>query len=140
MLFLLQLTLLTSCQESNRTDDPEKLKVILLEYFEGIKNSDFEKMKRLTTDDFILYEDGKVFNNDSLFNLIKSFAKFTAQYSFDNFTINVDTRIGNMSYFNHGQFVFNDTTHMTFNWLESAAFIKVGDEWKLQFLHSTVRK
>jgi hypothetical protein len=139
-LLLLQLGLFTSCVDSKRTDDPEKLKAVLTGYFDGIKTKDFEKMKSLTTRDFILYEDGKVFNNDSLINLIKTFNKFTARYSFDNVRINVDTRIGNMSYLNHGEFVFNDTAHVTFNWLESAAFQKIGDDWKLQFLHSTIRK
>lgn len=132
--------LLNACQYNNPTDDPENVKRVLLDYFDGIKNKDFQKMKDVTTSDFILYEDGKVFNNDSLINMLNTFPKFKAVYTFDNFQINVDNSSARMNYFNHGEFTINDTTQMTFNWLESATFRKEGDKWKMEFLHSTVRK
>ena len=140
LILLIQVGLLTACKQTNQKDDPEKLKAVLVDYFDGIKTKDFQKMKDLTTNDFVLYEDGKIFNNDSLIKVINSFPKFTAEYKFDNFDITVDNSSGNMSFLNHGQFVFNDTTHVSFNWLESATFKKVDDKWKLDFLHSTVRK
>lgn len=139
-LFVILVGLLTACQQTNQKDDPEKLKSVLMDYFNGIKTKDFQKMKEVTTSDFILFEDGKVFNNDSLVNFINSFSKFNADYKFDNFKINVDDNSGNMSYFNHGELTINDTTHLVFNWLESATFKKVDNKWKLEFLHSTVRK
>lgn len=132
--------LLTACRQSNKTDDPEKLKAVLIDYFDGMKTKDFQKMKDLTTNDFMLYEDGRVFNNDSLVKALNAFPKFKADYKFENFKINVDNNTGNMSYLNQGEFILNDATHMTFNWLESATFKKIDDKWKLEFLHSTVRK
>jgi hypothetical protein len=132
--------LFSACQQSAKTDDPENLKTVLTEYFNGIKTKDFQKMKDLTTNDFVLFEDGKVFNNDSLFKMMNSFPKYTVEYTFDNMTINVDNKTGNMRYFNRGEFVMMDTMRMTNNWLESATFKKVDDTWKLEFLHSTVRK
>lgn len=141
MIFLVLVGLLFSaCQQSAKTDDPENLKTVLTEYFNGIKTKDFQKMKDLTTNDFVLFEDGKVFNNDSLFKMINSFPKYTVEYTFDNMKINIDNKIGNMKYFNRGDFVMMDTMHMTYNWLESATFKKVDNTWKLEFLHSTVRK
>jgi hypothetical protein len=47
-------------------DDPSKLKSVLLDYFDGIKTNDLEKMNLNTTSDFLLFESGKVWNNDSL--------------------------------------------------------------------------
>ena len=140
LFFVILLGLLTACQQTNQKDDPEKLKSVLMDYIDGIKNRDLNKMNAVTTTDFVLFEDGKVFNNDSLFNFINSFSKFNADYKFDNFKINVDNNSGNRSYFNHGELTINDTTHLTFNWLESATFKKVNNIWKLEFLHSTVRK
>ena len=132
--------LFSACQQSAETDDPENLKIVLTEYFNGIKTKDFQKMKDLTTNDFVLFEDGKVFNNDSLFKMINSFPQYTVEYTFDNMTINVDNKTGNMRYSNRGEFVMMDTMRMTYNWLESATFKKVDDTWKLEFLHSTVSK
>jgi hypothetical protein len=140
LLLLFLLGFLIACQQTNQKDDPEKLKSVLMDYFNGIKNRDINKMNAVTTTDFVLFEDGKVFSNDSLVNFLNSFPKFNADYKFDHFKINVDNNSGNMSYYNHGELTINDTTHLTFNWLESATFKKVGDNWKLEFLHSTVRK
>ena len=97
-------------------------------------------MKDITASDFILFEDGQVYNTDGFIAAVKNFPKFSVEYKFDNFKIYVDDSSGNMSYFNHGEFVFNDTTHMSANWLESATFKKADNKWKLEFLHSTVRK
>ena len=140
ILFVMVGLLFYACQQNKRTDDPEKLKAILTGYFDGISTKDFQKMKDLTTSDFVLFEDGKVFNNDSLIKGISSYPNFKAEYQFDNFLINIDNNIGNMRYYNHGEFTVNDTIHMAVNWLESATFKKVDNTWKMEFLHSTVRK
>ena len=137
---LLLLGFMCGCQQEKPIDKPEKLQAVLTHYFDGIKARDFQKMKDVTTTDFVLYEDGKVFNNDSLINMLTSFGEFKGEFKFDILKTNVDNATGNMYYYNTGQFTFNDTTQVTYNWIESAAFRKVDDEWKLEFLHSTVRK
>ena len=134
------IALLLGCKSTNQTDDPENLKGVLFSFFDALKAKDYQKLKEVTTADFILYEDGKIYNNDSLVKALNKFPKFTAEYKFDNFKIDVGSDIASMFYLNHGDFVFNDTTHVSFNWLESADFKKVDDKWKLEFLHSTVRK
>ena len=136
---LIQLIVLSSCLQ-NKTDEQEQIKTVLMGYFDGIKTKDFQKMRDLTTDDFVLYENGKVFNNDSLFKIINNFPKYTAGYKLEKLKINVDNNSGNIIYYNHGDFVFNDTTKVKFDWLESATFKKLDRKWKMDFLHSTVRK
>lgn len=128
-----------SCQQK-KTDDPEKLKEVLTGYFDAIKARDFQKMKDLSTEDFILFEDGKVFNNDSLIKLMSTMPDAVVDYKFENFIINVDQNTGNMRYYNQGEFIINDTIRLTPRWLESATFKKIDNNWKLEFLHSTVRK
>ena len=140
LLLLIQVGLLTACQQTNKKDDSEKLKSVLMDYFNGFKNRDLVKMNEVTTTDFFLFEDGKVFNNDSLVNFLNSFSKFSINYKIDYLKINVDNNSGYMIYLNRGEMILNDTTKLTINWLESATFKKVADKWKLEFLHSTVRK
>ncbi|WP_437317682.1 nuclear transport factor 2 family protein [Sorangium sp. So ce385] len=130
---------LSACQP-RKPDSPEELKAVIVAYFDCISKKDFTRMKSLTTSDFIIYENGKVINNDGLIDIINKSPIAKATYSFDGFTINVDNASGNMRYSNHGEFVKDDASLTTRDWLESATFKKVGDEWKLDFIHSTVKK
>src|SRR5688500_7395778 len=138
LLFALSI-LIISCKQ-NREEDSESVKQVIEAYFDGIKTRDAKKMKAVTTSDFLLYEDGRVFNNDSLINFMNSFSSLSGEFTLDSMKINVGDNIANMVYFNRGDLVFNDTIRGTYNWLESATFKKVNGVWKMDFLHSTVRK
>jgi len=135
---ILGLGLLTNCEQ--KKDDPEILKNILTDYFDGIKTQDLEKLNSLTTSDFVLFEDGKIWTNDSLVTINEKFNSFKLDWKFDNIKVNMDESSGDIVYFNHGDFVFNDTIKMKIDWLESATFRKVDGKWKMNFLHSTVKK
>ncbi|MGJ8744853.1 nuclear transport factor 2 family protein [Polaribacter sp.] len=139
ILWLIQVLFFSACQEK-KEDQAAQLKDVLVGYFDGIETRDFKKMSALTTEDFIIYEDGVIFTNDSIFKMIESFPKYTAKYKFEKLNIQVDQSSGNIHYLNHANFVFNDTTKVAFDWLESATFKKIDGQWKMNFLHSTVRK
>ena len=135
---ILGLGLLTNCEQ--KKDDPEILKKILTDYFDGIKTQDLEKLNSLTTSDFVLFEDGVIWTNDSLVTMKEKFSSFKGDWKFDKIRVNIDESSGDIVYFNHADFVFNDTIKMKIDWLESATFRKVDGKWKMNFLHSTVRK
>jgi hypothetical protein len=137
---LLAFVIIASCSQERKTDDPEELKNVLTDYFDGIKNKDLNKMNSVTTHDFILFEDGKVWNNDSLINLVNSFNSFQGTWTFDYIRITMDELSGDIVYLNHGDFIFNDTTKMKFDWVESATFRKIDGNWKMNLLHSTIKK
>ena len=139
MILFVLLGLLNGCQQNNSMDDPEQLKQVVFAFFDGLKNRDLNKMKSVTTDDFLLFEDGRVWNNDSLVNALNNFKTFEAELTFDNFNVNVDKSSGNMSYFNHCVCTF-DSTKGNYEWIESATFRKTDGTWKMDFLHSTTRK
>lgn len=135
---ILGLGLLTNCEQ--KKDDPEILKKILTDYFDGIKTQDLEKLNSLTTGDFVLFEDGVIWTNDSLVTMKEKFSSFKGAWKFDNISVNIDESSGDIVYFNQGDFVFNDTIKIKIDWLESATFRKVDGKWKMNFLHSTVKK
>lgn len=137
---MLGVAFLAGCQNNKSTDNPEILKQVVTGYFEGIASKDFEKMKAATTDDFVLYEDGEVWNNDSACRNIRKSLPFTVKYKLDNFKINVDNYSGDATYSNHADFVFHDTVNLSLDWIESATFRKTPNGWKMNFLHLTVRK
>ncbi len=135
---ILGLGLLTHCKQ--KKDDPEILKNILTDYFDGIKTQDLEKLNSLTTSDFVLFEDGVILTNDSLVKPIPNVKSFKGTWTFDNIKVNMDESSGDIVYFNHGDFIINDTIKKKIDWLESATFRKVDGKWKMNFLHSTVKK
>ena len=128
------------CQTEKKLDSPDQLKQVLLDYFDGIKHIDLDELKAVTTSDFVLFENGQVWNNDSIYNFLKAMPPFVAIYTLDHFHINIDTEIGNMVYFNHADLTISDTIEVKYDWIESATFKKIDGEWKMDFLHSTVRK
>lgn len=135
---ILSLAILTNCKQ--KKDDPEILKNILVEYFDGIKTRDLAKLNSLTTKDFVLFEDGVIFTNDSLVKPNPYVKSFQGTWTFDHIKINIDETSGDVVYYNHGDFIYNDTIKRQVDWLESATFRKVDGEWKMNFLHSTVRR
>ncbi|KAF0129435.1 MAG: hypothetical protein FD155_2358 [Bacteroidetes bacterium] len=135
---ILGLGLLTNCEQ--KKDDPEILKQILTDYFDGISTQDLEKLNSLTTSDFVLFENGVIWTNDSVVTIKEKYSSFKGDWKFDNIKVNVDKSSGDIVYFNQGDFVYNDTIKIKKNWLESATFRKVDGKWKMNFLHSTVRK
>lgn len=137
LLFIFLVLITSCCQEK---DDPEILRKILTDYFEGINTQNLDKLNSLTTKDFVLFEDGKIWTNDSLVTIKNEFKSFKGEWKFDNMKINIDQSSGDIVYHNHGELVFNDTIKMKFDWLESATFKKVDGKWKLSFLHSTERR
>ncbi len=139
-LSVIMLALISACNQKPTADSPEAVKKILTGYFEGIKNTDYEKMTQITTDDFVLFENGLVWNNDSIINFIKAQKNMKVEFTFDNIKINMGNFIANMSYHNHGSFIINDTIKQDIIWIESAAFVKKDNVWKMNFLHSTVKK
>ncbi len=135
---VLGLGLFTSCQQ--KKDDSEVLKKILTDYFDGIKTNDLDKLNSLTTTDFVLFEDGAIWTNDSLVKPIPGVKSFKGTWTFDDMKVNIDQNSGDIIYYNHGDFIINDTIKMQVDFLESATFKKVDGQWKMNFLHSTVRK
>lgn len=128
---------LTGCEPEK--ENPEVLKKILTDYFDGIKTQDLDKLNALTTEDFVLFEDGVIWTNDSLVTMKDAFASFQGEWTLDSMKVHMDQNSGDVVYFNHGKFIINDTIHMELDWLESATFRKVDGTWKMNFLHSTVR-
>lgn len=120
-----------ACSQS--TDDPQQLETIVVQWFDGIKNRDLNKLNALTTKDFKLYENGMIWTNDSLIIL----DNVQRSWTLSDVTIHMDENSGDMTYQNYGRFRLADSTILEKHWLESATFRKVDGVWKLHFLHST---
>jgi len=121
-------------------DDPAVLQRLVGEFFRGIETKDTIALRRITTADFVLYEEGKVWNNDSGFANIRRNLPFTVKYQLSGFVIHVDELSGDARWMNHADFVFEDTARESFDWVESGTFRKEGDGWKINFLSVAERR
>lgn len=111
----------------------------IIRLFDGIAELDFAKLKAAATPDFMLLEDGLVWNTDSLVHVLAPLKKVnfkrTNQLNF------IRTEVtGNLAWV-----AYHNTATITINgqprnvaWLESAVLRKEGKEWRVQLLHSTV--
>ena len=127
---------LAKCRNKSN-DDQDMLKMVLVNYFDGIKTNDHKKMTDAITDDFLLYENGRAWNNDSVYLNMERSSPYTVEFIFDNMKITSDDKSGHMTYEEHAHFVFQDTIKANLNFLGSAAFRKCKEGWKMFFLQAT---
>ena len=120
-------------------DNEEALKKVLFDYFDGIKNVDTAKMSNVSTADILIYEEGKEYNNDSVFRDMRRLIPYKVDFKFENIKVFVDKKSGFMSYYENANFVVRDTIKFNLRFLGSAAFRKEGEAWKMCLLHSTQR-
>ena len=106
-LLMMLLGIFLSCQQKNQTESPEVLKQVLFNFYDGVKNKDFDMIMDATTPDFIAFIDGKIWSTDSMINTLKSYPPYKADYSFDNFIIDMENSLGVIRFFSHGDFIFS---------------------------------
>lgn len=130
-----------SCQsESDNHLKKEELKALLSDYYNAMSKKDLDKMKSLTTPDFVMYDEGVIYNNESAVKAIEGIGPFTASFAFDSVKAHLDKTDASAYYLREATFTMQDSTYAPMKFLESATFKKEGDKWKLRFLHSSIRK
>jgi len=139
---VLLFTFFINCNDKVEVKDieAEKVKVqnTLTSYFNSLAQRDWDGIRAKSTTDFILLENGLVWNNDSLINAMELYwSGAEISYSFDFEKTEVDDSLAWIFYHNYGT-VITDTTEIKFHWVESANFIKEDGKWKACFAHSTM--
>ena len=120
--------------------DNNEAKQVIVDYYQALSDRNFVAVKTISTPDFIIYDLGLVWNNDSLINVVKSMPEATFTFEVTEFNFESDCNSAFLNYLNHGIFNINDTTRLEYHWIESGYVKKVGEELKLNFLHSTEAK
>lgn len=129
-----------TCCDRQQTGDAENIKATLNSYFRSVENKDFQKMKELTTSDYVSFEDGKIYTHDQLIEIIKLYPNLKATYTADSLVVSAGNTVGAVRYIVHAEFILNDTTVVRPVYLQSATFQKIDGEWKLSFIHASTRK
>ena len=136
--WIILISTLSSCELPEK-DKPENVKAPLLNYFDAIQRKDLAAMKDNITDDFVLFEAGRVWNNDSLWSRMQQNPDRRLEFKLSGFKVFVDRESGQISYFNHADVYRKDTLSGTVDWIENVTLRKVDGKWRLNFLQSTPR-
>lgn len=142
--------LLTSCQfqETNEKQEPinaEEIQIaknLIQGAFDDLwAGVDSSKISNYHTDDFIILEQGEIWDNDRIKAYMRDQlakpdrARRTNRMEY----ISID-KYGEsiqIAYYNYAEFTRGDTLVGEARWLESALAVDTKDGWKLKMMHST---
>jgi ketosteroid isomerase-like protein len=142
-LFMLLFLAASVCSnaQTQKSSEQGKVNQTITRFFDGIAALDIKAMKQCTTGDFLLLENGAVWNMDTLTNKLSPLK--TAGFSRTNHLDFIQTEVKE----NTAWVAYNNAADINVNgqkrnvqWLESAVLIKEGKEWKIKLLHSTALK
>ena len=107
-------------------------------FFDGLSEVNAAKLRAYSTDDFILLENGHVWNMDTLINKVSApkNAGIKRVNKFEFIKTEQDGNVAWVSYHNTADFSLNEK-QQTVNWLESAVLKKEAGRWRIKLLHST---
>lgn len=153
--FLFSVIIFTSCEEhtdnqntaDNQTetiDDEVIMQRLIVGAFNDIwSNLDTAKISDYHTSDFLLLEDGVVWNNDSIVNYqLREYERmleenYKRENKFEFIKIEKSKDAIWAAYDNFATWTVGDEITGRAHWLESAVATKTKNGWRLQMLHST---
>lgn len=128
-------------QVSNETDKT-RIKNLIIESFDEIWSKlDAKNIDKYYTKDFLLLENGEVWNNDSIKNYLDNAMLRKPNLKRMNTIEVIEIKIANkmawIAYQNYATFSSDNKIIRKAHWLESATAILTENGWKLEMLHST---
>ena len=139
LLFLLLPSQLFAQQVAS--NDEQKIKNVIIQLFDGFAQRDFTMVIKQTTPDFLLLENGAVWNNDTIVKKItwskNNYQSFSRINRIDFIRTEIRGNTAWTCFYNQAD-IRMDSTARSVSWLESAVLIKENNEWKVQQFHSTV--
>lgn len=117
--------------------DQTEVKQAIADIFIGVSAFDLNKIKQHSTSDLLILETGKVWNLDSVANVIsKQTTKPTAVNEFKFVSVQVNGKTAWVTYYNTAHVTAGDKK-FDINWLESAVLVKRDVHWLISLIHST---
>ncbi len=123
-------------------NDKTRIKNLIIESFDEIWSKlDAKNIDKYYTKDFLLLENGEVWNNDSIKNYLDNAIlrkpNLKRMNSIEVIEIKIANKMAWIAYQNYATFSSDDKIIRKAHWLESATAILTKNGWKLEMLHST---
>jgi ketosteroid isomerase-like protein len=144
LLFFLGSHLATYAQQKALSDEIQ-IQNLIQESFDSLFSTfNADAIERYYTKDFILLEDGEIWDNEFIKNYFNGAIKKqpipTRVNKFDFIKTEVDGNMAWIAYNNYATISRNGEIIRDIHWIESAVAIKTPDGWRLKMLHSTPAK
>jgi len=141
IILMMFFTTISFGQVSNETDKT-RIKNLIIESFDEIWSKlDAKNIDKYYTKDFLLLENGEVWNNDSIKNYLDNAMLRKPNPKRMNTIEVIEIKIANkmawIAYQNYATFSSDNKIIRKAHWLESASAILTENGWKLEMLHST---
>lgn len=143
--FLLLIVSSLSFAQNQKEADILSLKKLVEDSFQDILTDlKSEKILDYYTEDFILIENGEIWNNDSVRNYLEKAMlrspKPIRENKFDFFSMEIRDDIAWVSYYNTATFTTENSTPRIVNWLETIIAVRTKEGWRIKLLHNSPGK
>ncbi|NBA84706.1 DUF4440 domain-containing protein [Emticicia sp. CRIBPO] len=141
LLFTLLFSFFNLTAQKKHLAEKEKAEHSAVEFFEGLSDSDFQKIKKYSTSDIKIIENGQVWNLDTLarFTSVKRPDDYKRVNTLQFIETVVKGKIAWTSYYNQAE-IFSKGKTSVRKWMESIVFVKEDGLWKIRLMHSTPHK
>ncbi len=128
-------------QVSNESEKDQIKNIVIASFDEIWSKLNAKNIDKYYTKDFLLLENGEVWNNDSIANYLdKAVLRKPIPTRINTLEI-IEIRVSNktawVAYQNHATFTVDNKVIRKAQWLESATAVLTENGWKLEMLHST---
>jgi ketosteroid isomerase-like protein len=108
-------------------------------FFKAFSEGDFKYIQQTSTVDFLLLEQGMIWNLDTLQNKLAKPkpAGYSRKNRFEFFETRITGKRAWVGYHNYADFE-TAAGKRKIHWLESAVLVKEKKSWKLEMMHSTI--
>ena len=124
-----------------QTQTEKQVQKVVIDLFEALSNRDTSEIRKLCTKDVMVFENGEVWNIDSLILIAGTITatdfKRINTISFINTLVNEKTAW--TTYDNQADITMNGR-HILVKWQETVILVKEEYLWKVKLLHSTLIK
>lgn len=138
ILFVMSITSMVKAQGKKATDAHDVQQTVI-DLFDALSNRDSVMLKANCTADILIFEDGKVWNIDTMMGVIIALKKLN-DYTRINKIEFIHTEIHNdvawTTYHNQADITVNGKNRSV-KWVETVILIRDGKKWRIKILHST---
>ena len=143
LVFLLCLTF--GCQKAEEVaEEPavdieaekQNVEEVVRNFYDAVTSHNYQGIRDLCTDDYILFESGQVMNVEDFINFITPFEGATMTYNLEDVKVDVEDSIAWIRLRSKAKVTMGEQV-MDYEWLESAVLKKQEGIWKIAFYHST---
>jgi hypothetical protein len=108
-----------------------------------VKNYDKEKLRKIVTDDFLVFEAARSMDIDAFHAFLtqkdpNAEPLIHTSWQLSDHRLSLDEHSAHVSYMNRGTFQHGTTLRVTIDWMESAFLVREDEDFKIKFINANL--